>query len=100
MVREDGREERWHLHGCQGALGRVRGLAGQRQELLHEVRGTLHRVQQGVERLPPFGLVAGAGHHLRLQVHGRERGAQGMCGIGNEGLLGRHGRGQALEQGI
>jgi hypothetical protein len=35
-----------------------------------------------------------------LQVHGRERGAQRMRGIGNEGLLGCHGHGQALEQGI
>jgi hypothetical protein len=87
----------WLKPGTRGGTGL---LAGQHEQLLHQVRRTLDAGGQPPDRHLARRIVGGTLEALRLQLQRGERRAQFMGGIGDKALLGFEGLTHPLEQQV
>ena len=77
------------------------GLAArQRQQLLDEASGAVDALAERLDRRRARGVVAGAAQQPQLQLQRRQRRAQLVRGVGDEGALAVERAAQALEQGV
>ena len=75
-------------------------LARQCQQLLRESRRAIEAALEFGERCAALAVVVGAFGELRLQVHGGQRRAQLMRGVGDERALRRERLAESLEQAV